>query len=45
MGGGVRVGGFQPESRRIMPRNGADENWPDWYATYMTREQIGQEPP
>ena len=22
-----------------------DENWPDWYAEYMVREQSGQEPP
>jgi catechol 2,3-dioxygenase-like lactoylglutathione lyase family enzyme len=22
-----------------------DENWPDWYAEYMVREQTGQEPP
>jgi catechol 2,3-dioxygenase-like lactoylglutathione lyase family enzyme len=22
-----------------------DENWPDWYAEYMVREQRGQEPP
>jgi catechol 2,3-dioxygenase-like lactoylglutathione lyase family enzyme len=22
-----------------------DENWPDWYATYMVREQTGEEPP
>ncbi len=22
-----------------------DENWPDWYADYMVREQSGQEPP
>jgi catechol 2,3-dioxygenase-like lactoylglutathione lyase family enzyme len=22
-----------------------DENWPDWYATYMTSEQSGEEPP
>jgi catechol 2,3-dioxygenase-like lactoylglutathione lyase family enzyme len=24
---------------------GADENWPDWYAEYMVREQTGQELP
>ena len=22
-----------------------DENWPDWYAEYMVREQAGEEPP
>jgi catechol 2,3-dioxygenase-like lactoylglutathione lyase family enzyme len=22
-----------------------DENWPDWYADYMVREQAGEEPP
>jgi len=22
-----------------------DENWPDWYAEYMVREQTGEEPP
>ena len=22
-----------------------DENWPDWYAEYMVREQSGKEPP
>ncbi len=22
-----------------------DENWPDWYAEYMVREQSGEEPP
>src|SRR5437870_2271915 len=22
-----------------------DENWPDWYATYMVSEQTGEEPP
>ena len=22
-----------------------DENWPDWYATYMVREQAGEELP
>jgi hypothetical protein len=22
-----------------------DENWPDWYADYMAREQAGKEPP
>jgi hypothetical protein len=22
-----------------------DENWPDWYAAYMVREQSGEEPP
>ena len=22
-----------------------DENWPDWYAEYMRREQAGEEPP
>src|SRR6202453_4703070 len=27
-------------------RNGQrDENWPDWYAEYLVREQAGQEPP
>ncbi len=28
-------------------RNGGqhDENWPDWYAEYMVREQAGEEPP
>jgi catechol 2,3-dioxygenase-like lactoylglutathione lyase family enzyme len=24
---------------------GADENWPDWYAEFMVREQIGATPP
>ena len=23
----------------------SDANWPDWYAEYMVREQLGQEPP
>ena len=23
----------------------ADENWPDWYAEYMVREQAGEELP
>jgi catechol 2,3-dioxygenase-like lactoylglutathione lyase family enzyme len=23
----------------------ADPNWPDWYAEYMVREQLGEEPP
>lgn len=22
-----------------------DENWPDWYAEYLVREQVGKEPP
>jgi hypothetical protein len=22
-----------------------DENWPDWYAEYMVREQSGETPP
>lgn len=28
-------------------RNGGqhDANWPDWYAEYMVREQVGREPP
>ncbi len=23
----------------------SDANWPDWYAEYMVREQLGEEPP
>jgi hypothetical protein len=28
--------------RRIGER---DENWPDWYARYLVREQAGEQPP
>ena len=35
----------RPRAARGAHRREADENWPDWYAEYMVREQSGEELP
>lgn len=38
----MRVGGAREHEKRI---GKADPDWPDWYAEYILREQVGGEPP